>query len=339
VAASISRSPAAAPAPQRSSCPQRGTVASRSCYRYFGKRHEVRCQVVGRNWQNLVGLQRLSARPTGPGRPPGPASHRPRHPAAWPWPRPTRPGAGRAPPPISPARPGPRAPEPTKTGRGTPGQHQAPTPAVAGAVQPAGPEGISGKSLTGQLGPVQVAVADAGAANVYLARHAVRHGLRRSVKQANQGPGDRPADGHRPSLRIPRPDLVRAAADDCLGGAVLVEDPHGGGAAAERLEYLGAQLLAADDERADRPDSLGPPGSPASARKCEGVSLTRVRSLPARSAAPRPPSPAVSGTRVTRCPASRGPSRAVTVRSKPAGECTSDPVPLPRSYAPTAQSR
>ena len=68
---------------------------------------------------------------------------------------------------------------------------------VAGAVQPlARRKRVRDKTFGGQLGAVQVATRQAGAADVQLARHAHGHGLPKGIQHITLRVGDGPADGY-----------------------------------------------------------------------------------------------------------------------------------------------
>ena len=117
-------------------------------------------------------------------------------------------------------------------------------------------ERVGDEALRRQLGPVEVAARDAGAADVELADRAGRHRLEIGAEHIELRVGDRPPDRDRAVRRVVRPDLVDAAADHRLGRAVLVDEPRRRGEVPPQREVLGAQVLAADDEAPGHADDL-----------------------------------------------------------------------------------
>ena len=82
-------------------------------------------------------------------------------------------------------------------------------------------ERIGDEALGGQLGPVQVAPRQSGAAHIQLARDADRHRREAVVQQVNAGVGDGPADRRQPFAS--RRHRTGGRDDAVLGGAVVVD--------------------------------------------------------------------------------------------------------------------
>ena len=83
---------------------------------------------------------------------------------------------------------------------------------IAGAIQPRGGPArprAGDKTFCGQIGPQQVALGQAVAAHIQLARQARRHGIAAGIQQVDRGVGDGPSDGGQsgPTSRIAGQDI------------------------------------------------------------------------------------------------------------------------------------
>ncbi len=130
---------------------------------------------------------------------------------------------------------------------------------VAGAVEPrAGPfgEGIGYESLRRQLRAAQVSARQPVTAHVQLAGHADGYGRSVVVEHVDTGAGEGTADGDAGRGRG-RGDRVAARERGALGGAVSVDERHGGQQGEGLLHVRDAERLAAREEAAQRSKRLG----------------------------------------------------------------------------------
>ncbi len=119
-----------------------------------------------------------------------------------------------------------------------------------------GAEGVRDEALGGELRAAQVAASHALATDEQLANDADGHRLELSVEDVQRGVGDGPADGDDAVDDAALIQVVDGAADDSLGGAVLVDEADARREALPAFHGCGRQGFAADDEGALQPGQL-----------------------------------------------------------------------------------
>ena len=95
---------------------------------------------------------------------------------------------------------------------------------------------------------MEVAAPHLCSSDVQLAGDAEGDGFSPGIEHVQTGVGDGVADGDRARAALSGGDLVDAAADHRLGGAIFVDQARLGGVLLEEGQLLAAQSFTADDE-------------------------------------------------------------------------------------------